>query len=39
MTPMCLPTMQSCSEDGCERVAMNGAAVCFGHASVEEIVG
>lgn len=36
---MCLPTMQECSEDGCERVAMNGETVCFGHASVDQVVG
>ena len=36
---MCLPTLQSCSEDDCDRVAMHGSTMCFGHASIEEIVG
>lgn len=36
---MCLPTLQSCSEDGCEHVAMTGSTVCFSHASIDEIVG
>lgn len=34
---MCLPTMQECSEDGCERVRMTGSTHCFGHADVSEI--
>ena len=36
---MCLPTLQTCAEDGCERVAMTGSRVCFGHAELDEIVG
>jgi hypothetical protein len=36
---MCLPTVQECVEDGCERVAMSGERVCFGHATVEQMVG
>jgi hypothetical protein len=36
---MCFPTTQECTEDGCDRVAMTGARVCFGHASVEQVVG
>jgi hypothetical protein len=36
---MCLPTLQSCAEDDCERVAMTGSSVCFGHAEIAEIVG
>jgi len=34
---MCLPTMQECSEEGCERVAMRGTSVCFGHAGMDAI--
>ncbi len=36
---MCLPSRRDCSEDGCDRFAMHGTTVCFGHASIEEIVG
>lgn len=35
---MCLPSQQACSEEGCDRFAMSGTTVCFGHASVETIV-
>jgi len=35
---MCLPSRQSCSEDDCDRFAMSATTVCFGHATVEQIV-
>jgi hypothetical protein len=35
---MCLPARQTCSEAECERYAMSGTTVCFGHATIDEIV-
>lgn len=34
---MCLPTLQECSEDDCDRYAMRGTTLCFGHADMDAI--